>query len=398
MKTIGFVAPWYDENIPGGAEMALRGVTTHLHESGVSVEILTTCVKEFSADWNKNFYPDGTEIIHGFPVRRFKVRKRDTAAFDQVNAKLIGHGKEVPVEEEKIFMQEMVNSPDLYTYMRDHTDDYSLYVFIPYMFGTTFYGVQVCPEKSVMIPCFHNESYSHMKILKPVFEKIGGMIYHAAPEMQLANELFSLDNVKQTVLGTGVYTDLTCDAQAFRDKFGITEPFIIYAGRKDHGKNVHILIKYFAEFKKRIGTDLKLVLIGGGSMEVPESVKDDVIDLGFVSIQDKYNAQAAALLLCQPSPNESFSLVIMESWLCHRPVIVYEPCDVTKNFAIESNGGLYFNDYFDFEGCVNYMLTHPQEADAMGENGRQYVLDNFAWDVIVEKYTDFFQKVAGETI
>ena len=31
--------------------------------------------------------------------------------------------------------------------------------------------------------------------------------------------------------------------------------------------------------------------------------------------QDKYNGQAAAQFLCQPSRNESISLVILESWL-----------------------------------------------------------------------------------
>ena len=37
MKKIGFVIPWYSEKIPGGAEMELRGLTTHLHEAGVEV-------------------------------------------------------------------------------------------------------------------------------------------------------------------------------------------------------------------------------------------------------------------------------------------------------------------------------------------------------------------------
>ena len=54
MQKIGFVIPWYGENIPGGAEMELREVATHLKEAGMEVEILTTCVKDFNADWNVN--------------------------------------------------------------------------------------------------------------------------------------------------------------------------------------------------------------------------------------------------------------------------------------------------------------------------------------------------------
>ena len=47
MQKIGFVIPWYGENIPGGAEMELREVATHLQKAGMEVEILTTCVKDY---------------------------------------------------------------------------------------------------------------------------------------------------------------------------------------------------------------------------------------------------------------------------------------------------------------------------------------------------------------
>lgn len=392
-KKIGFVIPWYSEKIPGGAEMELRGLTTHLHESGVDLEILTTCVKEFSSDWNKDYFKEGTEIIHGFTVRRFKVRKRDTEAFDKVNFKLM-NGKPLTPEEEEIYVREMVNSPALCEYIDEHRNEYSLFVFIPYMFGTTYHGMQVCPEKSVLIPCFHDEPYVYMNVFKPVFENIAGIIYHARPEYDLANRVFDLKNVSQAILGEGVYTELSSDPEAFRKKFGINEPFILYAGRKDSGKNVHTLVKYYSEYIKRRKTDLKLVLIGGGSIELPTELVDagKIIDLGFVDIQDKYNAQGAAEILCQPSHNESFSLVIMESWLCGRPTLVSADCAVTRNFVSESNGGLYFNDYFEFEGCVDYTVNNKEAAKAMGENGRRYVMERFAWSVIVEKYMDFFRK------
>lgn len=394
MKKIGFVIPWYSEKIPGGAEMALRGLTTHLHASGVELEIITTCVKDFNSDWSVNHFSEGVEIIHGFPVRRFKVRRRNRELFDQINEKLM-NGCTLSEEEENDFLREMVNSPDMYAYMRDHKDEYSLFVFTPYMFGTTYYGAQVCPEKTVLIPCFHDESYLYMRPYKQVFEKVAANIYLASPEKALANRLFDLSGVKQAVYGTGV-TELSADAERFRKKFGINSPFIIYAGRKDKGKMVHLLTQYFDEYTKRRDTALKLVLIGGGDMQLPEdAVKSGkIIDLGFVDIQDKYDAQAAATVLCQPSQFESFSLVIMESWLCSRPVMVNKKCAVTRAFASETNGGLYFDNYFEFEGCLDYLLAHPDIADQMGENGRKYVLENFSWDVIVKKYTEFFEDVA----
>ncbi len=397
MKKIGFVIPWYSEKIPGGAEMELRGLTTHLHQSGVEIEILTTCVKEFASDWNVNHFKSGVEIIHGFPVRRFKVRKRNTSAFDEVNYKLM-NGFPVTKDEEMTYISESVSSSDLYKYMKEHSDDYSLFVFIPYMFGTTYYGMQVCPEKTVLIPCFHDEPYVYMDVFKPVFENIAGIIYHAKPEYDLANKVFDLKRVSQAILGEGVYTELEAFPDKFREKFGVEGDFIIYAGRKDKGKNVHVLVRYFEEYLKRRRPDLKLVLIGGGEIELPSRLVSDgkIVDLGFVDVQDKYNAEAAATLLCQPSQFESFSLVIMESWLCSRPVMVNGQCEVTRHFASASNGGLYFDNYFEFEGCLDYILAHPDVADAMGKNGREFVISKFAWDVIVEAYMKFFGEIADK--
>lgn len=392
MKKIGFVIPWYAENIPGGAEMETREVTKHLKAAGLDVEILTTCVKEFGSDWNKNYYPEGEETVHNVPVKRFKVRKRDTRAFAAVNTKLM-NGTVPTAEEQQIFVDEMVNSPDLYKYIKKHSREYTAFVYIPYMFGTTYFGVKTCPEKAVLIPCFHDEAYVYMDIFRSLYSKAAGMIFNARPEYELTKRLYDIENMQTVVMGIGMDTDLTSDAAAFRKKFGISEPFIIYAGRKDAGKNVHTLVKYFSEYRKRRVTDLKLVLIGGGEIQIPADVRDHVIDLGFVDRQDKYDAIAASEFLCQPSKNESFSLVIMESWLCGRPVLVHEKCAVTANFARESEGGLYFNDYFEFEGCTDFFLSKKDTAAQMGRNGCAYVKKNFDWDIIVDKYKEFFNNM-----
>ena len=394
MKKLGFVIPWYGDDIPGGAESALRGIASHLYKKGIDLEVLTTCVKEFKADWSTDYYKPGTDDTCMVPVRRFKVRKRDKAAFDKVNYRLM-KGLPISREQEELFMREIVNSPDLYAYIKDHKDEYEYFIFIPYMFGPTYYGAMAAGDKAVMIPCLHEEGYAHMSVWQEIFPHLAGLIYLAEPEKELANRLYDIKDVKQEVLGTGIDTDMGPDAAAFRKKYKIEDPFILYAGRKTAGKNVDLLLKYFSEYKKRNKGSLKLVLIGGDTIAIPQDIKDDVIDLGFIDYADKFSAYGAASLLCQPSTHESFSIVIMESWLCERPVLVHGKCDVTKNFAINASGGLYFENYFEFEGCVNYLLAHPETADQMGRNGREFVLQNYAWDAITDRFMKFFEGLKG---
>lgn len=392
MKKIGFVTPWFGMDIPGGAEMELRELVLHLKNTELQFEILTTCAKSFNSDWNQNIYEGGEYIENGIKVKRFPVDKRDVTAFDRVNAKLMRREK-IAREEEETFAREMINSSELYRYMKEYDEEYDLFVFIPYMFGTTYNGVKVNPKKSVLIPCFHDESYFHMSIFRENFSKVAGIVYNAKPEQELTKKHYDVENIDQIVMGIGMETDICGKAERFRKKYAITEPFILYAGRKDKGKNVDTLIQYYAEYGKRNKTDLQLVLIGGGDIGIPENIRDRVHDLGFVDVQDKYDACAAAAFLCQPSHNESFSLVIMESWLCGTPVLVSDACKVTKSFVREANGGLYFRDYYEFEYCTRYFLSEKEKACVLGKQGRAYVLSMFNWDAIIERYISFFETV-----
>ena len=203
-----------------------------------------------------------------------------------------------------------------------------------------------------------------------------------------ALRLYGVEGERFATFGIGMDTDWTFDAQRFRKKHGIDSPFILYAGRKDEGKGVNILIRNFMEYKQYHDDDLKLVLIGGGQIEIPDPY--NILDLGFVDQQDKYDAYGAASIFCNPSRNESFSFVIMESWLAGRPVLVNGECDVTRDFVHQNNGGLYYESYPEFEKCVEYLLSHEGIAAQMGKNGRKYVRGHFAWDIIIDKYKKYF--------
>ena len=380
---IAFVIPWYGD-IPGGAETECRQTAENLQKSGLDVEILTTCVKQFLSDWNTDHFKEGTYKENGITVRRFSVRKRDTKKFDQVNFKLMNDCRISPVEEQ-IYMENMINSDDLYSYIRDHVNEYDHFFFIPYMFGTTYYGSLIYPEKSILIPCLHDESYAYMDIFKKMFKDVKAVIYNSEPEKELANRIYDIKG-HQIVMGAGMDTDISYNAQRFRDKYDIKNDFLLYAGRRDSGKNVSLLMEYFARYKESYDGNLKLVLIGKGELTVPKEHMHDIIDLGFVPLEDKFDAYAAATLFCMPSTNESFSIVIMEAWLCGTPVLVHADCAVTKDHCIKSNGGLYFSNYDEFEECLKYFLTDPAKRDLIAKNGKEYVIRNYSWETVIRRY------------
>jgi len=189
------------------------------------------------------------------------------------------------------------------------------------------------------------------------------------------------------VLGIGVDTIDTSNPQKFKEKYGL-EKFILYTGRKDPQKNLPLLIDYYCKYIQKNGPKLDLVVTGPGEIEIPPKYKSHIQSL-MLPKQDLYDGYSAALFTCQPSLNESFSFSIMESWLCNTPVLVHENCTVTKDHCVTSNGGLYFSNFDNFEGCVDYFLENENERKLLAQNGRNYTLNNFSWEKIVSKYVDF---------
>ena len=387
---LAFVIPWYGIDIPGGAEAETRRTAEHLRRAGMPVEVLTTCVRDFRADWSVNYHKPGRYEENGVPVRRFPVRQRDQAAFDAVNNKLM---RAVPVsaEDERVFVAEMVRSPALETYIVEHQLEYT-FIFVPYMFGTTYWGIQACRGNALLMPCLHDEPYARMAVIRRMFAQVRRVLFLSEAEMALARALYDLTDDVCELVGGGVDTDWSGDADAFRRTHSLHKPFVLYAGRKDRGKNVDVLIQYFRRYRQAQGADVDLVLIGGGTLPAQVSADEGIHGLGVVQVQDKYNAYAAATLLCQPSVQESFSIVLMEGWVAGKPALVHSQCAVTKEHCIRSNGGLYFANYREFEACLSLLMTRPRLAARLGQNGRRYVLRNYHWDTIVARYRALFDE------
>jgi len=381
LKPIAFVIPWYGENLIGGAERACRELVEHLHQKGITTEVLTTCARDFYL-W-ENFYAEGTYEIHGVTVRRFEVDPRDQRCFDRINLKIL-RGDPLTVDEAQSFVEEMINSRGLYDYIAKHRERY-LFIFTPYLFSTTYWGSWMAPENSFIIPCLHEENYLNLIGYRRALERVRRLILYAEPEKQLAERILDLKR-EPVVLGLGVDLRADVDGSRFREKFSLKEDFIFCPGRKLPEKNTPLLIDYFSRYKARYPTPLKLVLSGGGEVSIPEALRQDVLDLGFLSETDKYDAFAAATLTCQPSVHESFSYVLMESWVCKTPVLVHARCAVTSDHCRRSQGGLFFQSYQEFEEGIRFFLTHPDLRRRMGENGHRYVAENFQWDRVLERF------------
>ena len=392
MKPIAIAVPWYGKAIRGGAEQAARYLAIILHNAGVEVEVFTTCVTDASYNRGVNTLSEGVEEEDGIIIRRFLVKPQNFERYKRANEKIY-KGELLSLSDEWDYFNEDINSPDMYRFIKENQDKYYAILFIPYLYGITFNGV-MSSDNAILVPCFHDEGYTYMELTRRMTEKAKGIIFLSSPEEVLANKLFDLSNIPNKVLGTGIDDGWENDVnpKSFREKFKIISNFVMYAGRKDSGKKVDELIEYFCKYIEKKKVDLKLVLIGGGTIEIPKKHEKDVLDLGYVDLEDKRNAYAAAKVFVNPSRFESFSIVIMEAWLAKKPVIVSSKCEVTKKFCIESNGGLYYCGYEEFEQVLDLALNDEFLSTKLGENGFEFVKSHYSNRIIANKYIDFIKQ------
>jgi glycosyltransferase involved in cell wall biosynthesis len=288
----------------------------------------------------------------------------------------------------------MISSPALYDYIGQQQRQY-LYVFIPYMFGTTCRGSMICPDRSVLIPCLHDERYAYLGPIRRMFRSVRDIVFLSPEEETLARRLYGLPADVGHLIGGLVDCNWSSNPTHFHNKYGLSR-FLLYAGRTDTGKKADLLIEYFQRYVSERSTDLKLVFIGGGTPEVPTSLSDRVRLLGYLAPQDKYNCFGASLALCVPSVMESFSIVIMESWLAGRPVIVNANCAVTKDLCKRANGGLYFDSYEEFREIVDYLSVSPSVCRSLGQQGGAYVRANYGPEIVADRYLAFTKRLLGD--
>lgn len=391
-RKLAFVVQRYGLEVNGGAELLSRQLVEHLQQQ-YDIEVLTTKAIEYTT-W-KNEYTNDVDVINGVTVRRFGVDKpRDLNRFGKFSGKVIGNPEHTMEQEEQWFEMQGPHVPELIDYIKDHADDYEAFIFMTYLYYTTVKGLPLVKDKAILISTAHDEPPIYLKTFDTLFQMPKAFFYLTVEEKKFVERKFRNEHIinNDGYGGSGVEVPDTIDSQFCKNKYGI-DNYMVYAGRIDEAKGCKELFDYFLRYKKENQNDLKLVMMGKTVIPIPKS--DDIVSLGFVSDQEKFDVMSGAKFLIMPSPFESLSIVVLEAMTLSVPVVVNGRCDVLKGHCVRSNGGLYYKSYYEFEGCVNYMLTHPDTAAGMGANGRKYVDANYTWEKITDRFIDIVERVCN---
>ncbi len=383
---LAFVTPRFLETgAAGGAETLLKHLAHRAAAAGHTVEILTTCARDHFT-W-QNTEPPGTRLLDDLTVRFFPVNEdRDLETFIRIQTS-ISQGSPVPREEEEAWIRNSVNSRDLMQHLRASIDDYDLLLAGPYLFGVTWSVATAHPDKTLLVPCLHDEPFAYLEIFHDMLRQARGCLFNARAEQTLAEALCAFPPERGRIVGMSIDT-FNADPNAFARRHNIQRPYLLYSGRRESMKGTPMLTDYVDTFCRRTGRDLMLVMTGSGPIEAPDSLLPHLLDVGFVSETEKHEAMAGALAFCHPSRNESFGIVLLEAWLAGRPALVSSGGAVLVEHCRACGGGLWFSNYPEFEAELLLLMDQPDLAATMAQQGKAYVQSVYSQRAIDRRFAD----------
>jgi glycosyltransferase involved in cell wall biosynthesis len=376
---IAFVVQRYGQEVQGGSESLCRWVAERMKKY-FEVEVMTTCAIDYLT-WS-DYYVPGRGEVNGIPVWRFSTNPpRSMRLFNRFVRKRIANKKlSLPDQIEWMRLQGPL-SFDLIQYIKEVRDSYHLFIFFTYSYFTTYMGLQLVSEKSLLVPTAHEEPHIYFDIFRPIFHLPKAIIYNTEEEKQLVHRIFDNAYIPNQVAGSGV-SEL--DNLKTNLRLSVQGAYVLYVGRIDIMKGCQELLDYFLRYLNETGREIKLVLAGKSFMQIPEHPQ--ILYMGVIEERDKQALMEQVTVVINPSEYESLSLTVLEAWSAGAPVLVNGCSEVLVGQCLRSQGGLYYTNYGEFSLCLDLLLSRPELRRKMGENGRQYVQANYTWDTVEEKY------------
>lgn len=252
----------------------------------------------------------------------------------------------------------------------------------------------------------HNRSIFLKKIYKKYLSipMILGAAACIAVTHQERDDLISIgvDPRKIHLIPNGIIVDdfKHKDDLHFRKIYSIGDrKIILFLGRMDPIKGVHLLIEAFGKLRNELA-EWCLVLIGTQT-EYRHQMVELVADLNLnqhilflepVFGDAKSEAYHAAEFIVVSSIKDAMTIVAPEAACCMRPVLITNTSDFSD--LARFGGALEVNPtVVDLMRGLKLMASSKKDRESMGRKGFEYVSGQLKWESQATKYMDLFNSI-----
>jgi glycosyltransferase involved in cell wall biosynthesis len=196
----------------------------------------------------------------------------------------------------------------------------------------------------------------------------------------------------------------SADRNVMVERYQVTYPFLLYAGRISPHKNVVRMIEAFSALKTELEKDqlypdLKLIIIGDDVSGNPDlrrtvirsGVQNDVRFLGFVPIEVLRTFYDAAKIFVFPSLYEGFGLPPLEAMAHGTPVVTSNLSSLPE---VVGNAAVLVNpeNVFEIMRALHRVLVDQPLREKMKERSFRQAA-KFSWEKSVRRIIDVYHEV-----
>ena len=197
------------------------------------------------------------------------------------------------------------------------------------------------------------------------------------------------------------------DRQILAERYLVTYPFLLYAGRISPHKNLVRIIEAFSALKAELEKqerfpDLKLIIIGDELSKHPDlrrtvirsGVQNDVRFMGFVPIEMLRVFYDAANIFVFPSLSEGFGLPPLEAMAHGTPVVTSNTSSLPE---VVGNAAVLVNpeNVFEIMRALLRVLLDQTVREKFKQRGYEQA-KKFSWDASARQILSIYEEVAAK--
>jgi phosphatidylinositol alpha-mannosyltransferase len=181
---------------------------------------------------------------------------------------------------------------------------------------------------------------------------------------------------------------------------GGREHRILFAGRHEPRKGLHVLLHAWPEIRRR--TDAVLRIAGADPLAVRlllarERISDEGIDvLGFLSQEELTHELLSVKALVAPSlGGESFGMVLTRAFACATPVVASDIPGYREVMSPAVGTVFPAGNVDALVDAVVALLADESRRRSLGEAARRDAIEHYSWDDVARRLVEIYERVAA---
>jgi glycosyltransferase involved in cell wall biosynthesis len=254
-----------------------------------------------------------------------------------------------------------------------------------------------------------------MKLSKTFMKYLAGIEKAAAQEATLIVtvsrysaekivQLYDVDEATIKIVPNGV------DTQRFKPKencrelkqkiVGNSKHVILFVGNLIPRKGLQFLIEAAKHLVKE-NRDTKFVVVGDGplknhliSYSEKQGVSDKFAFLGNVPEAMLHQLYNCADVFASPSIQEGQGITLLEAQATAKPVVAFNVTAIGEVVKNNETGLLVEPNSLELADAISNLLSDPSLREKMGRSGREFVRDNFSWDILAQRMFQVYSELS----